>query len=137
VVAETDCSLRLYRDLLRLSVTGTSENFGAEQEHLNGVFGSHVRITTLRAASGPGIELLEYLTPRTGRAAPADTGADDLWYWQINLRGADPTEFQRGLRAAHVELLSAPVAAAADGTPEFSAGVIVRDPDGHASLIEP
>jgi choline dehydrogenase-like flavoprotein/catechol 2,3-dioxygenase-like lactoylglutathione lyase family enzyme len=137
VVAETDCSLHLYRDLLGLTVAGTSENFGAEQEHLNGVFGAHLRITALRAASGPGIELLEYLTPRTGRPTPTDTGADDLWYWQINLHGPDPTKFERGLRAAHVERLSAPVAAAAAGMPEFSAGVIVRDPDGHASLIEP
>jgi hypothetical protein len=30
------------------------------------------RITTLRAATGPGVEFLEYLTPRDGRPALAD-----------------------------------------------------------------
>lgn len=137
VVADTDCSLRFYRDLLGLSVAGTSENFGTEQEHLNGVFGAHLRITALRAAQGPGIELLEYLTPRTGRAAPLDTAADDLWYWQINLRGPDPTGLEPRLRAAHVALLSAPATASASGIPEYDAGLIVRDPDGHASLLAP
>jgi hypothetical protein len=31
-------------------------------------FGARLRITSLRAAQEPGVELLEYLTPRTGRA---------------------------------------------------------------------
>jgi hypothetical protein len=37
---------------------------------------------------------------------PADTRPTDLWYWQINLR-----------------------------SPEEPTGSLVRDPDGHASLI--
>jgi hypothetical protein len=51
---------------------GESENYGTEQEHLNNVFGAHLAITTLRRAAGPGpgIELLEYLVPRDGRAMP-------------------------------------------------------------------
>jgi catechol 2,3-dioxygenase-like lactoylglutathione lyase family enzyme len=137
VVADTECSLRFYRDLLGLAVVGTSENFGTEQEHLNGVFGARLRITALRAAQGPGIELLEYLTPRNGRAAPIDTAADDLWYWQINLHGPDPTELARQLRAVHASLLSAPATATAGGMPQFNAGLIFRDPDGHASRAEP
>src|SRR5262249_40739484 len=68
VVGDTDTSLRLYRDVLGLSVVGTSENHGPEQEGLNAVTGARLRITTLRAADGPGIELLEYLAPRTGRS---------------------------------------------------------------------
>jgi hypothetical protein len=35
---------------------GESENYGTEQEHLNQVFGAHLRITAMRAMSGPGIE---------------------------------------------------------------------------------
>jgi catechol 2,3-dioxygenase-like lactoylglutathione lyase family enzyme len=60
VVADTERSLGFYRDTLGFTVAGESENFGTEQEHLN-VFGARLRITGLRAASGPGIELLEYL----------------------------------------------------------------------------
>jgi hypothetical protein len=39
---------------------------------------------------------------------PADTRATDLWYWQINLRATETGALTNGL---------------------------VRDPDGHASLI--
>ncbi|GJL83937.1 MAG: hypothetical protein DHS20C01_35710 [marine bacterium B5-7] len=67
VVAGTDVSLRFYRDALGLQVAGTSEYYGIEQERLNNVFGARLRITTLKASSGPGIELLEYLALRTGR----------------------------------------------------------------------
>jgi len=54
VVGDTDASLRLYRDVLGLQVVGRSENHGPEQERLNAVTGARLRITTLRAADGPG-----------------------------------------------------------------------------------
>jgi catechol 2,3-dioxygenase-like lactoylglutathione lyase family enzyme len=81
VVGDTEASLRFYRDILGLKVVGESENYGTEQEHLNNVFGARLRITTLRAAKGPGIEFLEYLTPRDGRVMPADVRANDLMHW--------------------------------------------------------
>ena len=124
VVSDTEASLRFYRDTLGLRVVGTSENYGTEQEHLNNVFGAHLRITTLRAAEGPGVEFLEYLTPRTGRPIPADTQADDLWYWQVNMRVAAPeTVVKTGTTLLH------------DGALGWSAGAITHDPDGHASLV--
>ena len=61
----------------------------------------------------------------TGRPIPADTQADDLWYWQINLR-SQPLQAQlrsAGTTSLHDEVLG------------WSAGVIAHDPDGHASLI--
>lgn len=60
VVDDTDAGLRFYRDVLGLRIAGESENYGTEQEHLNHVFGARLRITALRAARGPGVELLEY-----------------------------------------------------------------------------
>src|SRR5438034_10546352 len=73
VVGNTEASLKFYRDVLGLNIAGTSENYGTEQEHLNNVAGARVRITSLRAVGGgPGIEFLEYLAPRDGRAAPGD-----------------------------------------------------------------
>ena len=135
VVADTDASLRFYRDLLGLRVAGSSENFGPEQEHLNNVFGARLRITSLRPAAGPGVELLEYLVPRSGRPSPPDTTADDLWYWQINLRAAEPQTAAQRLRAARVIFQSSDLEAAPDGALGFHSGLIVRDPDGHASLI--
>ena len=79
----SNTSLAFYRDRLGFFVAGTSENWGIEQELLSGVPAAHVRITTLRAHSGPGIELLQYLMPRDGRPTPADTQPDDLWAEQI------------------------------------------------------
>ena len=86
--SDTDRSLAFYRDRLRLRIVGTSENWGPEQEKLSGVPGAHVRITTLRATDGPGIELLHYLAPRDGSPLPPDTGPDDLWSTAIVLRSA-------------------------------------------------
>src|SRR5207249_8966820 len=48
VVSSTDESLKFYRDVLGLSIAGSSENYGTEQEHLNNVFGARLRITSLR-----------------------------------------------------------------------------------------
>src|SRR5262249_13624523 len=52
VVADTEASLRFYRDRLGMKVVGESENYGTEQEHLANVFGARVRITSLPAAKG-------------------------------------------------------------------------------------
>src|SRR5947207_430923 len=85
VVSDTDASVKFYRDLLGMRVAGESENYGTEQEHLNNVFGARLRITALRAAEGPGIELLEYLSPRDGRPYPNDLHANDLAFWETRL----------------------------------------------------
>src|SRR5262249_24472136 len=98
VVADTEESLKLYRDRLGLRVAGESENYGPEQEHLNNVFGARLRITGLRAASGPGIEFLEYLAPHDGRPASPDVKANDLGHWQTTLRTGDSAKADRELR---------------------------------------
>jgi len=85
VVEDTETSLCLYRDTLGLKVVGTSTNQGTEQAHLNNIQNARLRITTLRAPAGPGIELLEYLHPEETRRAPA-TRASDIAHWHIKLR---------------------------------------------------
>src|SRR6201981_3986377 len=91
VVGDTDESLRFYRDELGMRIAGESENYGTEQEHLNNVFGTHLRITALRGTTGPGIELLEYLAPRDGRPFPSDEHTNDIVHRQTVLltKGAD------------------------------------------------
>ena len=44
---------RFYRNVLGLRVADESENYDTEQEHLNNVFAARLRITSLRASSGP------------------------------------------------------------------------------------
>jgi catechol 2,3-dioxygenase-like lactoylglutathione lyase family enzyme len=134
-VRDTDASLRHYRDLLGLEVAGQSENYGPEQEHLNNVFGARLRITALRGAAGPGVELLEYLAPRTGRPIPGDSQANDRWYWQVNFVADDPAAVYRRARAARTTLVSGDVVAIDDGPFGFAQGFVLRDPDGHAAAI--
>jgi catechol 2,3-dioxygenase-like lactoylglutathione lyase family enzyme len=131
VVGDTDSSLRFYRDLLGLKIVGASENYGAEQEHLNNVFGARLRITSLRASGGPGIELLEYLSPRDGRPIPADERANDLVHWQTELLTADADAAARLAQNARVPLVSPGVVSLPDAALGFRKGVTLRDPDGH------
>ena len=133
VVRNTEMSLRYYVDALGLRVAGHSENYGIEQEHLNNVFGARLLITALRAPRGPGVELLEYLAPRTGRPMPADTRANDLWSWRIDMN-ADVNGADRAIRAAHFDYVSPGVISMGAGLPHPA--LQVRDPDGHAALLE-
>jgi catechol 2,3-dioxygenase-like lactoylglutathione lyase family enzyme len=135
VVADTDASLAFYRDALGLTVAGESENWGIEQEHLNNVFGARLRITTLRAASGPGIELLEYLTPRDGRPMPADERASDLVHWETVLTASDLEGLAGRLADGDTAFVSPGLVRLPGSSPE-SAAVTVRDPDGHVLRIE-
>ena len=135
-VSDTDASLKFYRDLLGLRVAGQSENYGTEQEHLNNVFGAHLRITALRAPTGPGIELLEYLSPRDGRPFPLDEHANDLVNRATVLFTQDPEADAKLVNAAHAAFVSSGVVVNHIQELEFTKGFLVRDPDGHAIEIE-
>lgn len=135
VVADTEQSLGFYRDRLGLRVVGESENYGPEQERLNSVFGARLRITALAADDGPGIELLQYLTPSTGRAMPLDSAANDLWHWYVRLSTREPAEVATATTAGQGRLVSPDTVRFTPPNLGFSAGLMVRDPDGHALLF--
>lgn len=153
VVSSTPNSLRYYRDLLGLKLAGESMNHGTEQEHLNNVAGARLLISGLRAASGPGIEFLEYLAPGDGRAAPKDTRANDIWHWQTTLTTTSAQATWQKLRAAthnrrdsrstrnakpetrNAFLVSPGVAQTSGNTLGFAKGFLARDPDGHGLQI--
>jgi len=128
VSTDTERSLRFYRDGLGLKVVGGAENHGVEQEHLNNVFGVRLRITTLHASEGPGVELLEYLAPRTGRATPVDLSAADLAHWQTTMTVSGVGAL---LRTTFGGWLVSPDVIAAPSGSGFARGLLVRDPDAH------
>ena len=135
VVSDTEASLRFYRDTLGLEQTGKSENYGVEQEHLNNVFGARLRITALRAASGPGVEFLEYISPRDGRPYPGDARASDLFNWQTNFISTDVRDTEGRLRSGKFAFISPGAVDLPDGETGFKRGVSARDPDGHVSRV--
>jgi len=131
VISDTDASLRFYRDALGLKIVGESENYGPEQERLNNVFGARLRITSLRAASGPGVEFLEYLAPAGGRPYPPGEQANDLVHWQTKFLGASAAQAELELRRVRSAFVSTGVV-----QPPFAQkSIVVRDPDGHVIQI--
>lgn len=137
VVGNTEASLKFYRDTLGMRVAGESNNYGTEQEHLNNVQGAHLRITSLRAQSGPGIEFLEYLSPRDGRMIPVDERPNDLAYWQTQLRVRSTGLAAEAFSKMKLSFISAGAVTLREPALGFRSALIVRDPDGHAmQLVE-
>jgi hypothetical protein len=134
-VGDTEVSLMVYRDRLGFTVAGASENCDPEQERLNNLFGARLRITTLRAAAGPAIEFLEYLAPRDGRPYPTDARANDLLHWQTRLLTRNAAGAAHALRAGRTAFMFPGVIALSDVSLGFRAGLLVRDPDGHALQV--
>lgn len=136
VIDDTDTSLAFYRDVLGLAIAGASENHDIEQERLNNVFGARLRITTLRALAGPGIELLEYLAPRTGRAVPPDLRANDVAHWETTLLTHSIEPLLPLARRHKLALVSpGPVDPSPGSAHRFARAALVRDPDGHGIRI--
>ncbi|MGH9555353.1 MAG: VOC family protein [Terriglobales bacterium] len=131
VVWNTDETLRFYQNHIGLKIAGESENYGIEQERLNNVFGARLRITGLRAASGPGIELLEYLAPRDGRTFPQDEHANDIVHRQTRLVTRDADTAASTLRTAKVLFVSSGVTSLPGAALGYRKAFLVRDPDGH------
>ena len=99
------------------------------------MFGARLRITTLRAPVGPGVELLEYLAPRDGRAAPADARPNDLAHWQTSLVAEAAEAVFRAAREGACGTLSSEVVAPAEPALGFARGALLRDPDGHGLRV--
>jgi catechol 2,3-dioxygenase-like lactoylglutathione lyase family enzyme len=137
VVGDTRASLDFYRDVLGFRVAGESMNFGTEQEHLNNVDGARLRITGLRAPDGPGIEFLEYVSPRNGRPFPQDERANDLVHWQTTVLVPDAEAAAAVVRRGKFRLISPGPVEIPDTAVGFRRGLRVRDPDGHVvQLVE-
>ena len=132
VVKDTEKSLEFYRDILQMKISGESENYGDEQEHLNNVRGARLRVTSLQTeGAGIGVELLEYLSPSNGKPFSTDSQSNDLWHWQTNFAVNKINALEMELKRRKTDLIS-------DGIIEsetFEKALLIRDADGHAVRI--
>ncbi len=134
-VSSSENSHRFYRDILGIERKGDSWNKGIEQEHLNNVEGASLHITGYRAAQGPGIEFLQYISPGPGKPFPPDSRADDIWHWQTTLIVNDAEDLYKKFKDMNANFVSKQLVLL-----QLKSGsnksFIVRDPDGHAVLIK-
>ncbi len=136
VVGDSEESLKFYRDSLGLTVAGTSDNFGNEQEHLNNVFGAKLHITGLRTKDeGIAVEFLEYLTPRDGKPFPKDTKSNDLWHWQTSFEAKETNLLTDILLKNKYDFISSGLVDFGGNNFGFKQALLVRDVDGHAVRI--
>jgi len=135
VVSNTDASLAFYGTLLGMRVAGESDNYGFEQEHLNNVFGAHLRITALRSPSGIGVEFLEYITPRDGRPASAAASPTDIDHHETVIVVDDLGSLNAQLHAQKCSGVSVKQIADSGLLLNASQVELVRDPDGHFLLL--
>jgi catechol 2,3-dioxygenase-like lactoylglutathione lyase family enzyme len=135
VVSDSETSLKFYRDTLGLTVAGTSDNYGPEQEHLNNVFGAKLHITGLHTTEdGIAVEFLQYIAPADGRQYPRDTRSNDLWHWETSFASGDTALF---LNAYKADFISSGLVGFTNTELGFHKAAMFRDPDGHAvRLIE-
>jgi catechol 2,3-dioxygenase-like lactoylglutathione lyase family enzyme len=134
-VSSTENSHTFYMDLLGIERKGDSWNKGNEQEHLNNVEGASLHITGYRAASGPGVEFLQYINPGPGKAYPSDSRTDDIWHWQTILIVDDAEALYNKLKTANSVFISKEIIHQ-QLNKVHSKSFIVRDPDGHALMIK-
>jgi catechol 2,3-dioxygenase-like lactoylglutathione lyase family enzyme len=136
--ADTPRSCRFYEELLGLRLGGDGVNSGIEQDHLDGLSGTDVRITGHRCPEGPGIECLNYLQPAGGRPLPADQNSADSAHWQIRLAVSDPEPIASQLESYGGSWVSPGIVdlSGAQATAlGFSRALQIRDPDGHQLQI--
>ncbi|HET9433207.1 MAG TPA: VOC family protein [Chitinophagaceae bacterium] len=133
-ISSTENSHKFYQDLLGVERKGDSWNKGIEQEHLNNIEGASLHITGYRAATGPGIEFLQYIKPGLGRPYPKDSRADDIWHWQTTLVVDNATKLYNKLMVEGYNFISKELVHQHINN-VHSKSFIVRDPDGHAILV--
>jgi catechol 2,3-dioxygenase-like lactoylglutathione lyase family enzyme len=135
VVANTANSLVFYCDLLGMKLQQESINSGSEQEKLSSVNNAKVKISSLKAPAGLGIELLEYIEPDNGRLMPIDTRPNDLWCCQTMISLQNSISDFKQQQATSIKFDSTATIPVLEPNIESRQGFPIQDPDGH--IINP
>lgn len=135
-VANTEISLKFYRDFLGMHVESGSLNSGKTQANLDGLTKAEVRVTPLRTAQGGlGIEMLDYIVPGIGRPIPSDCSSCDIAAVQLELIVNDIEQIVDKLQKHGVELVTLKSVPLTDSKSSYRQEFLVKDPSGHLILL--
>ena len=87
-VADIDPSVSFYSDVLSFEKLADFQVTGLPYDHLQGVFGSRVRIVHLRLGEQI-VELTQYVAPPDGRPIPVPSRSNDLWFQHMAIVVSD------------------------------------------------
>ncbi len=128
-IANTANSERFYA-ALGFEVAGRALNYGTEQALLSGVPNARVEITGLHAASGPGVEFLQYVEPGPGAPALAARNTCDAWHWETVLEVQDVERACHAVKTAGSRCFELPVSSGV-----YLPRALTTDPDGHVLAL--
>lgn len=130
-VSDMPTAVSFYRDVLTFEQIADIECTGDTISRLFGLFGTRVRIVTMRLGTEQ-IELQQFLTP-PGRPIPADSRSNDRWFQHIAIIVRDMDSAYHHLMRHHLRYASTGPQRLPDWNP--NAGGIeafyFTDPDGH------
>lgn len=134
-VSDTDKALRFYRNILGMKGNTSNLQAGSGQAKLDAFPSARVWITPLRATGSKiGIELLDYVSPRTGRSIPNNWSIDHLSHMHVVLEVKDIDASLELLKQQWIKIISpCPVKFPSDY--RYSQGAFIRDPDDRSLLL--
>lgn len=134
-IADTEESLRFYRDLLGMEMTGSNLNQGKVQSRLDGLPVAKVRVTPLEPVeSSIGVESLDYIKPEIDRSIPDDWQINDLAHMHYIMQVENAESSWDKLRQNNVEIVSPNIVEFPDSY-RYSRGFLIKDPDRARILI--
>ena len=131
-VSDIDRSVSFYSDVLSFEKVADFRVTGPLYDHLQGVFGSHVRIVHMRLGDQI-IELTQYVSPPDGRPIPVPSRSNDLWFQHMAIVVSDMDQAYETLQRHQVRQISPePQTIPASNVPAAGIKAIkFRDPDNH------
>ncbi|MDF1559602.1 MAG: VOC family protein [Bacteroidales bacterium] len=134
-VSNIEESISFFTDVLDFRMSSEiMEIYGNELNNLFGIDKEGLKIKEVKLALGTEkIELIQFIEPATGRAIPADSKSNDLWFQHIAIVTSNMDSAYAQLRRHKVVFVSSSPQTLPDYIPA-AAGIkafYFRDPDGH------
>ena len=131
-VSDMDRSVAFYSDVLSFEKVADFQTTGPLYDHLQGVFGSRVRIVHMRLGDQI-VELTQYVAPPDGRPIPVPSRSNDLWFEHMAIVVSDMDQAYETLQRHQVRQISPePQTIPPSNVPAAGIKAIkFRDPEGH------